>query len=288
MKTFLSPKASIRPDVLRSKEIYGVWFGIAIGVLFSIFTWGVDAYRLQQIHGLAPWLKFLVGIVPCMIVGAFIGWLAMRFEKPIIAMFLWVLAGALFAWLAVNLPLQMTPRVLSILEPDIKSLLHYTYYPEFSARFGLAYFWLAILMSLTGILQIPLSDSAVFSTSTFGKIAPMLVALVLMSIAGMTMDNLNNELLRLPVDAVNSAVQYQIDHQGQKIDPLEYRRMRLFALRTVENLITPKRKFIISSYDETLGQVQVLGRFENAWVECQVYYNQILSCQQVGDSVGSQ
>lgn len=281
MKPDSSDTLSTSPDVIRSKHIYGVWFGIVLGLTFSLFTWGIDAYRLAQVNALAPWLKFLVGVIPCMVVGGFTGWLAMRFDKPIIALFLWAAAALLFAWLAVNLPLQIMPRVLNILEPDIQNLLHYTYYPEFSARLGVAYFWLGLFVMLAGLMQIPLSDSAVFSTSLFGKISPMLVVLILMMIAGTTMDNLNNEILRSPVDTVNSAVQYSLDHQGQKIDPLTYRQMHLASLRTIENLITPKRKFVVSGYDELLEEVQVLGRFEHAWVECEIFYSQLLSCKEV-------
>jgi hypothetical protein len=97
------------------------------------------------------------------------------------------------------------------------------------------------------------------------------------------MDNLNNELLRAPIDAMNSTTQFFIDHKGQDVAPLETRRMHLASLRTVKDLVTQDRKFIISGYDEFLGDVQVLARFQNAWVECEVLYNQPLSCKQVGN-----
>ncbi len=288
MKPNSSDSVYTRPDVIRSKYVYGVWFGIVLGFTFSLFTWGIDGLMLQQFHGFAPWLKFLVGVIPCMLVGGFTGWLAMRFNKPLIAMFLWMIAALFFAWFAVNLPLRVMPRVLSIVEPDLQNLLHYTYYPVFAARIGVAYFWLALFMALAGLLQIPLSDSFVFSTSLFGKISPMLVTLVLMMIAGTTMDNLNNENLRSPIDTVNSAVQYSLDHQGQKIDPMIYRQMHLASFRTVENVITPDRKLVISGYDDQLAEVQVLARFEHAWVECEIFYSQLVSCKQVGEAASSQ
>jgi hypothetical protein len=59
--------------------------------------------------------------------------------------------------------------------------------------------------------------------------------------------------------------------------------MHLGSLNTVQDLVTPKRRFIISGYDEVLGDVKVLARFQKAWVECEVLYNQPLSCKQVGD-----
>jgi len=284
MNLYSSEIPADRADVLHSKYLYGMWFGVVIGLTFSIFAWGVDAYKLTQINGLHPWLKFLVGVLPCMIIGGFTGWLSARIGKPLLALLFWAIAASVFAWLAVSLPLQITPRILNLIEPGIQDLLHYTYYEQFSFRFGVAYVWLVIFAALAGLLQIPMSDSAVFSISIFGKISPMLVAMVLMTISGSTMDNLNNELLRSPIDAINSTTQFFIDHRGEDIAPVDTRRMHLASLRTVNDLVTPERKFIISGYDELLGDVQVLARFQKAWVECEVLYNQPLSCTQVGNA----
>lgn len=284
MKLYTTETLSARPDVLRAKHAYGAWFGLALGLTFSIFAWGIDAYRLQQIHGLHPWIKFVGGALPCMLVGGLTGWLAARFDKPILSLLLWALAAFFFAWLTVNLPLQIVPRVLSVLEPDITGLLHYTYYEEFSSRVGVAYVWLVIFMSLAGLLQIPLSDSAIFATSFFGKISPVLAILVLMAISGSIIDSLNNELLRGPVNSLNNSIQFSLDNLGKEIDPAVSRRMHLSALRTVRELITPERKYIVSGYDAFLEEVQVLARFEGAWVECNLIVNQLINCEQAGNS----
>jgi len=284
MKLYTSEIPANRADVLRSKYIYGFWFGVVTGLSFSIFAWGVDAYQLAQIHGLFPWLKFLLGGIPCMIIGGFTGWLSARIGKPLLALLFWLIAALIFAWFTLRIPLQITPRVLSMMEPSLKNFLHYTYYEGFSVSFGIAFVWIGIFAAVTGLLQIPLSDSAIFSTSSFGKIAPMLLAIVLMAISGSTADNLVNELLRSPVYAINSTIQFFIDHRGEPIEPLKSRQMHLGSLNTVQELITPKRKFIISGYDELLGDVKVLARFQQAWVECEILYNQPLSCKQVGQT----
>ena len=281
MKLYSSHMPADRSDVIRSKYIYGIWFGIVLGLTYSLFAWGVDAYQLQRMNGLYPWLKFLVGVGPCMLIGGFTGWLSARIGKPLFSLFFWVIAASVFAWLSVSLPQQLAPRLLSLINPDIKDLLHYTDYGQFSFKFGVAYFWLALIMALAGLLQIPLSDSAVFSTSVFGRISPLLLTMILMAIAGNTMDNLNNELLRSPIDAINSTVQFFIDHRGEDIPSADIRRMHLASLRTVEDWVTPERKFMISGYDKDFGDVQVLARFQNAWTECEVFYSQPIGCEQV-------
>ena len=63
MNLYSSEIPADRADVLHSKYLYGMWFGVVIGLTFSIFAWGVDAYKLTQINGLHPWLKFLVGVL---------------------------------------------------------------------------------------------------------------------------------------------------------------------------------------------------------------------------------
>ncbi|MEO8355395.1 MAG: hypothetical protein ABI621_05755 [Chloroflexota bacterium] len=276
----LSPE---RSDVLRSKRIYGIWFGAALGFTFALFAWGVDAFLLSTMNSLHPWIKFVGGTVPSIIVGALAGWLSARIDKAIIAVLIWAVASLAFAWLTVMLPLQIAPRLLGAIEPEVQSLLHYTYYAGFSARVGVAYVWIVIFVSIAGLLQLPLSDGAVFSTSWLGKLAPMLVGLVLMSISGTIIDGLNNELLRSPIDSLNLTIQFMVDHQGQEIDVLESRRMHLGSLRAVETLITPQRRLIVSSYDEYLNEVNVLVKFERAWVECKVFYNQPINCKQVGN-----
>jgi len=58
--------------------------------------------------------------------------------------------------------------------------------------------------------------------------------------------------------------------------------MHLRALNTVETIVTPERRFVVSGYDEYLEQIQVLARFEHGWAECLVVNNQLSICKQVG------
>jgi hypothetical protein len=111
----------------------------------------------------------------------------------------------------------------------------------------------------------------------------MLVTLVLMAICGTIVDGLNNELLRGPIDSLNNTVQFALDHRGKEVDLLQARQMHLGALRSVDEFVTPERRYIISGYDQYLEQVQVLARFERAWVECGLITNQLINCEKVKD-----
>lgn len=282
MKTF-QPYDAERPDVLRAKHVYGIWFGAVLGFLFAVFAWGFDAYLLSRMNSFYPWIKFAGGAIPCMVAGGFVGWLSARLKKPALAMIMWAITAFFFAWLTVALPLRITPSLLGIVDPETQGLLHYTLYDNFATRINAAYIWIGIFMAISGLLQLPLSESAVFSTSTMGKASPMLACFVLMAVCGMLIDGLNNELLRSPIRAMDDTLRYAVEHRGQEISPDESRRMRLSSLRTVQDLVTPGYKMIVSGYDEFIVEVSVLIHFQNAWVECEVFYNQPVSCKQVGN-----
>lgn len=271
-----------RTDVIRAKHLYGLWFGMFLGLGFSVFTWGIDAYILSEHNGLQPWLKFLMGAVLCTVIGGIAGWLAARANRPLVAVGIWLVAGSIFAWLTVNLPLVLLPKALSLLEPQTSGLLEYTYYEDFGKRVGVAFTWLGIFITLAGLLQIPLSDSAVFSTSLFGKAAPVLVSLALMGIAGTIVDNgLINEPLRGSVVAIDNTIQFIVDNRGREVDAAVARRMHAGAFRAIEETVTQKRELIVSGYDGQFGEVNVLVKFDKDWVECQVFYNQPISCKLV-------
>jgi hypothetical protein len=280
--TQYKPISTDRTDMLRTKRIYGIWYGASLGFLFALFTWGLDAYALSRMNSLYPWLKFAAGALLCTAAGGLTGWLAAKRDKPFIAFLYWIVLGFFLAWLVVTLPTVIYPRLLNLLIPDVQQYLHYVYYPEFSTRIAVAFGWIIIFVALAGLLQLPLSEGAVFSTSILGKVAPILVGLVLVGISGTIVDGLNNELLRSPIETLNTTIQFAIDHRGEQVDKTKSRQMRQASLRAVKELITPDRKLIVSGYDAFLGEVDVLVKFERAWVECQVFYNQPVNCKQVG------
>lgn len=282
--TTYKPLSFNRADVIRSKQTYGIWYGIALGIAFSIFAWGRDAYLLSQTNALAPWLAFISGLVPCVIIGGLAGGLSARLDKAFFSILIWAIAGLTFAWLTVALPLQFSPRLLGLAEPGIEELLHYEYYPEFSTRIGVAFGWIFIFMFIAGLIQLPVSESAVFSTSILGKVWPMLISVLLMGIAGTIVDGLNNELLRTPINQLDAAIQFFVDNKGKEVDPATSRKMRQGSLRAVEELITEDRRLVVSGYNEYLEEVDVLVKFEDAWVECLVLYGQPSNCKQVGQA----
>ncbi|NWG07909.1 MAG: hypothetical protein HXY35_14630 [Chloroflexi bacterium] len=281
MKNFPTEDIRHRPDVLRMKWRIGTVYGMVVGLSFAAATWGIDGYRLSQAYAFHPWLKFIIGAVICMIAGGLAGWLVARLEKGILALPFYLAASVVFSWLTLALPFQIFPKVLLWLDPGTGQMLDYVVYENFSSRFFLGAAWVALFISLAGILQIPLTEPAAFSTSYFGKIVPLLVCSVIMLINGTIVDTLNNEPLRSAMLQLNNTIQFAVEHQGEEVDRALSRSMRMYAVRPVEAVIDQPRRMIVGKYDPWLGQINVLVRFGETWVDCVVVYNQPSLCKYI-------
>jgi len=249
-------------------------FGIVTGLAFAAATWGGDALLMSRIHAYQPWLKLIVGAVVCAPVGGLAGWLAARLDKPIFSVLLWLAAAAVFAWLSTVNSFRIFPSLIVQTDPEFASFINYTVYQNLAIRMALAYIWTGIFGMLVGVLQLPLSEGAVFSATSGSKLITLLVPTVVMVLCGVIVDDLNNEPLRSPVVALHRVVEFAIETKGQEIDPKLARDMRRSTVRAIEDWLGRPYYFIVASFDRELGQVHVFANFGGDWADCTVMYNQ--------------
>ncbi len=267
------------PTITREQHVFGSAYGLVAGVAFAIALWGWDGFQLSQAHALFPWLKLLIGILLSGIVGAIAGGIVARQERWIYQFLTWIATGGILAWISVYLPLEIAPFVSRLLEPELNGMLNYHTGGGYVARFWLSAIWIVIFLSLAGIFQSTLVDSVVFSASIFGRTFPFLVCAILAAVGGVMPDDLINSHFRKGVLAADTPIQFILDNQGKDVDPALARQFHAGAFRGVKDEITPSRSLIVSDYDETYIQIDVLVHFENAWVFCYTVNNQASYCK---------
>ena len=269
-----------RPDVIRSKRIFGMLYGIMAGITFACASWGWDAYLLSRFHGYLPWFNLIVGMILCAAVGGILGWLTARTQSSLLGLVFWFIAAIFFAWLVVSLPLQIAPYIVSKINPQLGALLDYSKNIEFIFRFGVALAWIVPFALIMGITQLPITEPAVFSTSVLGKLKPFLFCMIVMGISGFVSDNLINEHFRSAIMGIDSTIQFVVDNKGNSnIDPALSRKMHARALSTVEEYVKDARHLFVGEYDEYLGEIHVMVNFDGTWVDCDVIYNQPSNCK---------
>jgi hypothetical protein len=275
--------SEVRPEILRSKRTFGIFYGITAGIAFACASWGLDGYLLSQSHGYLPWFNLAAGILLCALMSGLQGWLTARMENSLLGLVFWFISSLFFAWLIVSLPLQITPYLISKINPQLGALLDYSHNIEFIFRFGVALAWIAPFALIIGITQIPMIEPAVFSTSIFGRLKPYFFCIVVMGISGFVSDNLINAQFRNAVMGMDKTIQFVVDNKDNPDpDPLLSREMHAAALKTVEDQVQDSRHLFVGSYDEYLGEIHVMVNFVGPWLDCRVMYGQPSSCKLAG------
>ena len=251
-----------------SKQKFGLAYGIVAGLAFAVALWGFDGYQLSQSHAYLPWIKLAAAAPLCMLIGGLAGWLTTRFERGLLGVIFWIAASGLFSWMTLIVPLVITPTLLGLINPNLRSLLDYSIYQNLPSRVGVAFMWITIGSLITAALQLPLTDQSVFSSTVFGKVAPLTACIVLMAVSGALVDELINQALRDPVFRLDQTIQFYLDNRNTGLDSKAARDMHVAALRTAEGLITPERWLLVKDYDENLEIINVLVNFNGNWVEC--------------------
>jgi hypothetical protein len=249
------------------------------GLAFAASSWGWDGYLLSQSHAYYPWNVLIVGAILCGIAGGIAGWFTSRIESSLFGIPFWILAAIVFAWCIVTLPLRTAPLIASMLDPQLGSLLNYSRDIEFAYRFGVALAWVIPFALLAGVIQLPIVEPAVFSTSIFGRIAPSLFCAMVLGIAGIITDGLINESFRGAITSLDNTIQFVVDNKGNEhIDAALSRQVHARALETVKEDVQEARSLFVGGFDETLGEFNILVKFGDTWVTCEVFYNQPINC----------
>lgn len=265
-------------EIAAGKHRYGLGYGMVAGLVFALALFGYDGYLLWQHHAYFPWVRLVSGGILFMLVGGLTGWLTARVEKPLLGLLFWLAAGLLFAVFAMLIPFWLAPRIQSLLEPELAPLLNYTLYENLPSRGAVLFMWITIFIAVTAVIQTPLIEQAVFSTTAFGKVSPLLVVCIPMIIAGAVSDDVNNLPLRDPVMQLDTTIQFWLDTRGTEVDSGTAREMHLAALRRIEPMVSETRRLAISSYDELIGFVHVVVNFDGQWADCALVYGQLTNC----------
>jgi hypothetical protein len=255
---------------------------VIAGLTFAVASWGRDGYMLNAAHAYFPWVMLITGSIFCAVVGGITGWLTAQSESSLLGFVFWLISSIFFAWIMVTLPLQINPFIVSKLDPQLGALLNYEKGMEFVFRFGVSLAWVLPFMLIVGVTQLPITEPAVFSTSIFGKIAPLFFCIVVMSISGVITDSLINSHFRASIASLDNAIQFVLDNKNnENVDKVLAREVHARSLSTVGEYVQESRYLFVGSYDELLGEIHVLVKFadQDPWIDCNVLYSQPVSCK---------
>ena len=263
----------------KRKQGRGLLFGSIAGFAFAVMAWGMDALQLAQAHVAWPLAKFLPGLVLCMLAGGLAGWLSMRLGKVWAAILLWLALAGFFTWLVMWLQLQFSPRLFAIFDPRIGDLIFYPALDREIQYWAFTFVVVAFVSILCGLLEIHLIDQSMLGQGSLALLSPLLISLALFGFAGVSADDLVTKNFRTPILAMDKLIQFAIDNEGKELPPVVVRQQRLSVVKDLYGVIDRPRSLILTGYDRTLGQMEILVDFSGKWVRCTVIYNQPTMCK---------
>ena len=261
------------------KLTFGLIFGLAAGLVFSLAAWGLNAFLLSRAHFAFPWLTFLLGILPTMLVTGLAGFLTIRFDNAVVGALIWMVAGLFLAIIGVWLPLGLVPEILPRIEPVLNGWLEFTWIDAYSFLVYSAMITTGIAFLITGILENVLIEPASFSPYNGAIVMPILVCALISGIAGGVIDNLVNTRFRDPTIVLDQLFSYALDNQGKTIDPATERQMHLATVSPIQADLSDNRRLFYFSFNETAEEGKILVDLKGHWAICDLSQNQPVFCQ---------
>ena len=274
----------MKTNLTKKKQFVGLLYGLAAGLGFGLFAWGLDAVLLGSSNGVYAWVKFWPGILISMAAGALVGWLSMVIQKSIVSIVLWIGFGLLLSWLVFWLPYKVAPDLIGLVNENLGKYLTYPFYKDFLQIQWFGFVVIALVAIICAVIQQSIIEQAFFATGKLSLILPLLLSFALFCLGGSVIDGMNNRHVREPLQADDELIQFSLDNQGNEISGELARKMHLAALTPIEKYLQRDRTLILSNYDQSFGQVDILVNFDGYWVVCQVIYNQVTFCKEAVDA----
>ena len=280
----IGSKSGIRGVIQNMTLRYTLLLGVIAGLAFSLALWGYEAVLFIQAHVAYPWLPMLVGTILCVIICTLAALLTWLVNRALLGIIFWILAARLIAELAITLPLKIAPSLMMFFEPGLRSRLPaYPINDTFQTWAGFGTVWLAIFLGILGLLQLTLVESAVPATTSAGRLLAYFIFVPVMVLASVMSSNMINEQLRAPLIATNNGIQFYIDHQNVRLDPVLSRQMHMSSFDPISGLINRPRRLFLGQYDDYFGQVDVLIDFQGVWADCTTVYGQPVGCSLISN-----
>ncbi len=269
----------MEPETKTKKQQAGLFFGLAAGLAFAIFAWGMDGYLLTRSHGAYAWVNFLIGLPLCLLAGGLVGWLSMLYKKTSLIVLSWLGLGILFSRLIFWLPLRVKPSLVLWLNEPLGDYLKYSNLREINELVWLGSIVVLFISVGCGLIEEGQVNEYVYSGKHRDLLVTLFICMTLFSLAGALSDTLINRKFRQPIQALDQLVQFALDNMDKEVPSEVAESMNLDVVNGFRDYLPQKRSMIPSFFNPSMNQVEILLTFSGMWAKCSTFYNRITSCE---------
>lgn len=267
-------------SMLRSrKHVFGLFYGLTAGLVFASAAWGVNAFILSRAHFAYPWITFLAGILPVLLITGLAGFISVAIQNAIAATVIWLVAGVLVGAWGVWLPLKLVPEILVRLEPVLNGWVTFGWEDAHAILLVSAAFYTGIAFLIAGIIGMVMLEQAAWSTYSGAILAPLLVCALIAGIIGGVVDNFANARYRNSISGLDRLFTFALENQGKQVDKSLARSMHMNAVSLIATDLSEQRRLFYFSFDTTAEQGRILVDLNGHWAICDVFLDSPAFCQ---------
>lgn len=268
-------------EIQKARNRQDVIIGLIAGVAYSLFAWGIDAYLLQISHYTAPWLKFLVGTIPVILIITLTAWLGTKLNNVVSKTLLWMAAATGLSFLISTITFQGSEFAYKVILPEVGDRILYMATEGIKSRLFVIIVMTNILFILGGLLIDSASEALITASGVFGWIFPILFCLAFFAGAGFVADSNFNTELRDNILTLDQQVEELSQLDLANLSEREERMVRRFTKLNVD--LEGSRYLLIASFDESFSQIEVLINFGGIWAQCLALNGRVGNCERIGD-----
>lgn len=268
-------------QLVKEKYLNGLRFGLMAGLGYSLALWGLDGLAMAGSSVHLPWMKLVIGLPACLLLGAIAGWLSARFDNGLLSAVFWLVTSICFVWIASHVPFDGVTRFTGLLFPELEGLNLYPFVEVARLRMSLLYVIVGVLMVIGGAFEMFVVETASRTTSAASRwLYLSLAGLIIFGAIGLLVDDLINKPLRQPLVSIHELIEFGKQAQVQPVTQDEVRQRGLRALNPFGDMIYEPYRLILGHYDpETITETSVYIDFNGTWGSCFLIGNTPMYCQ---------
>jgi len=255
------------------------FMGMLCGFTFAAVAWGYDAVVLAKAHAAMPWLKFIVGLIPSLILGGFSGWMTMRINNLFVRMIFWVVIAIMFSYLASYVPFTATPYFMRLIDPVMGERVIFDQLQAITARRFVVMIMIIFFLFIAGMTFENASDSIRNSRGIAGMVFSAILLVAFFAGAGYIVDSNFNTDLRIPIIALDERLEYVATVDPTTLNDFDQRALRRYTKLDVD--FSVKRRLLITTFDQYFTQMEILVDFDGKLATCNVINGHASTCAMV-------
>lgn len=271
--------ARMNSQYLHKKRLFGLVYGLAGGLAFSIAAWGVGGLQLALAHAAFPWLTFIPGGIIALAAGGLAGWWTARAGSHALGLVLWLLLAAFLVECTLRLPLEIAPWLIARLDATLGAQIHLTALENAGQVRLISFVVIGLAAGICGLLELNLAEQYLLSSAQMGFVGPLLLIVVLMGLAGGAVDYMLTSSLREPVQAMDALIEFAAQHIDEEVDAETARAMHLSTVKPLGDLVSQPHQILVVGNDANLGQIHTLVDFGGRMARCTVMYGTPVHCE---------